>query len=105
MLHVCRLLSEPSTPAEEWRLFTGNEIGTLLGHWQWENNKSTSSPGQGMCDPGTKIAFAKPFGSCLHHSTSRCDAREHGLFEDVARHGRERRLSFRRNIDWLQVDG
>jgi hypothetical protein len=27
----------PLQPDGSWRMFTGNEIGTLLGYWQWAN--------------------------------------------------------------------
>ena len=41
-----RTTSEKSpNPADEWRIFTGNEIGTLLGCWQWANNQNSSQDG------------------------------------------------------------
>ncbi|CAN0344313.1 unnamed protein product, partial [Hapterophycus canaliculatus] len=36
-----RLAAAERQPSGEWRVFSGNEIGTLLGLWQWEEWRRT----------------------------------------------------------------
>ena len=43
----------------EWRIFTGNEIGTLLGHWQWSNWKRENPQG----DPSSVHMLASTVSS------------------------------------------
>ena len=36
-------VAELDCSSGEWRVFTGNEIGVLLGHWQWSQHKADST--------------------------------------------------------------
>jgi len=43
-----RLAAAEKDAAGNWHLFTGNELGTLLGHWQWQKYQEHQAAGNSV---------------------------------------------------------
>jgi phosphomannomutase len=88
----------------EWTVFTGDQIGALLGHWLWEKIGKTSNKVSQIrmtWKNGFRFRSDSPIGLLYAASSHVCI---NSVFQNTRSHGSNGRISLRGNLNWFQVD-